>query len=76
MFIAVGIPVLTTTFWVLVFYALFYPNTDMRWMVLQLAGGLILVFLFHLVVGRLIPAPILEGLAHSPHVDEQESGSG
>ena len=58
MFIAVGIPVLTTTFWVLVFYALFYPNTDMRWMVLQLAGGLILVFLFHLVVGRLIPAPI------------------
>jgi hypothetical protein len=64
MFIAVGIPVLTTLFWVLVFYALFYPQTDMRWLVLQLAGGLIVVFLFHLLVGRLIPAPIREGPIH------------
>ena len=64
MFIAVGIPVLTTSFWVLVFYALFYPQTDMRWLVLQLAGGLIILFLFHLLVGRLIPAPIREGQIH------------
>ncbi len=73
MFIAVGIPVLTTTFWVLVFYALFYPNTDMRWLVLQLAGGLFLVFLFHLIVGRLIPAPIREGQSRPVHVDDPGS---
>lgn len=69
MFIAVGIPVLTTSFWILVFYALFYPQTDMRWFVLQLAGGLVIVFLFHLLAGRLIPAPIREGQTHSAPAD-------
>lgn len=64
MFIAVGIPVLTTSFWLLVFYALFYPQTDMRWFVLGLGGGLAVVFLVHLFVGRLIPAPIREGQTH------------
>ena len=64
MFIAVGIPVLTTSFWVLVFYALFYPQTDMRVFVLGLAGGLGIVFLVHLFTGRLIPAPIREGQIH------------
>ena len=61
MFIAVGIPTLTTSFWVLVLYALFYPYRDMRWFVLEFAGGLILVFLLHLLAGRLIPAPITKG---------------
>jgi hypothetical protein len=61
MFIAVGIPMITTSFWVLVLYALFYPRTDMRWFVLTLAGGLVLVFLAHLLAGRLVPAPIREG---------------
>ena len=66
MFIAVGIPVLTTSFWVLVLYALFYPQTDMKsFSVLELAGGLVLLFLFHLLIGRLIPAPIREGQTHS-----------
>ena len=60
MFIAVGIAMITTSFWVLVLYALFYPQTDMRWFVLGLAGGLMLVFLIHLVAGRLIPAPLHE----------------
>jgi len=60
MFIAVGIPMLTTTFWVLVLYALFYPQRDMRWFVLALGGGMILTFLLHLMTGRLIPAPIYE----------------
>jgi len=61
MFIAVGIPMLTTSFWILVLYALFYPHKDMRWFVLGLAGTLVLTFLLHLVAGRLIPAPILPG---------------
>jgi hypothetical protein len=60
MFIAVGIPSLTTTFWVLVMYALFYSRADLRWPVLGLAGALVLVFVLHLVAGRLIPAPIRE----------------
>ena len=71
MFIAVGIPILTTSFWILVLYALFYPQTDMRWFVLALAGGLIAVFLFHLVVGRLIPAPIQGGVTQVPIDDPQ-----
>jgi uncharacterized protein YhhL (DUF1145 family) len=78
MFIAVGIPILTTSFWVLVLYALFYPHTDMRWFVLGLAGGLILVFLLHLLAGRLVPAPIHEGHiyptpASGPPSDSQRS---
>jgi len=64
MFIAVGIPMITTTFWVLVLYALYYPQMDMRWFVLGLAGGLMLLFLFHLLAGRLIPAPIHQGRTH------------
>jgi len=67
MFIAVGIPMLTTTFWVLVLYALFYPQTDMRWFVLGLGGGLIVVFLIHLITGRLIPAPIYEVPTHTEY---------
>ena len=39
MFIAVGIPMLTTSFWVLVLYALFYPHKDMRWFVLGLGAA-------------------------------------
>lgn len=72
MFIAVGIPVLTTSFWVLVLYALFYPQTDMRWFVLALAAGLIAVFLLHLVAGRLIPAPIQGGVTRVP-IDDPRS---
>ena len=64
MFIAVGIPVLTTSFWVLVLYALFYPQTDRRWFLLSLAGALVLLFLAHLFAGRLIPAPIRERPTH------------
>jgi hypothetical protein len=64
MFIAVGIPMITTSFWVLVLYALFYPHKDMRWFVLALAGGLLAMFLLHLIAGRLIPAPIREGQIH------------
>jgi len=75
MFIAVGIPVLTTSFWLLVLYALFYPQTDMKLFVLELAGGLVLVFLFHLLIGRLIPAPIREGQTHSGPVEDPESKS-
>jgi hypothetical protein len=72
MFIAVGIPMITTSFWVLVLYALFYPQTDMRWFVLGLAGGLMLVFLVHLVAGRLIPAPLHEAPTHpAPAADPQ-----
>jgi uncharacterized protein (DUF58 family) len=66
MFIAVGIPMITTSFWVLVLYALFYPHTDMRWFVLALAGSLVLVFLIHLLAGRLVPAPIRAGQTHPP----------
>jgi len=62
MFIAVGIPMITTSFWVAVLYALFFPHKDMRWFVLGLAGGLVSLFVAHLVAGRLIPAPIREGL--------------
>ena len=64
MFIAVGIPVLTTSFWVLVLYALFYPQTDRRWFLLSLAGALALLFLAHLFAGRLIPTPIRERPTH------------
>ena len=60
MFIAVGIPMITTSFWLAVLYALFYPQTDMKWFVLAMGGGMILVFLIHLAAGRLIPAPIYE----------------
>jgi len=75
MFIAVGIPMITTTFWVLVLYALYYPQMDMRWFVLGLAGGLMLLFLFHLLAGRLIPAPIHEGRTGTASVREPPSGS-
>jgi hypothetical protein len=59
---------------VLVLYALFYPQADMRWFVLALVGGLMVVFLLHLFAGRLIPAPIREGTTHPaadghPHSD-------
>jgi hypothetical protein len=64
MFIAVGIPMLTTSFWVLVLYALFYPQTDMRWFLLALASALVVVFLIHLFAGRLVPAPIREWPSH------------
>ena len=76
MFIAVGIPILTTCFWVLVLYALFYPQRDMRWFVLELVGGLMLVFLFHLMAGRLIPAPIHEGQTRASGADELHLGGG
>ncbi|HXX16631.1 MAG TPA: hypothetical protein VEJ47_17150 [Candidatus Eremiobacteraceae bacterium] len=69
MFIAVGIPMITTSFWVLVLYALYYPQTDMKWSVLGLAGGLALLFLLHFLAGRLIPAPIHEGQTHSSSTD-------
>lgn len=69
MFIAVGIPMLTTTFWILVLYALFYPHKDMRWFILGLAGSLVLIFLLHLLAGRLVPAPIREGQV--PSIIEQ-----
>jgi hypothetical protein len=75
MFIAVGIPVLTTSFWVLVLYALYYPHTDMRWFVLEFAGGLMAVFLLHLLAGRLIPAPIYEGQTHPTPVGDAQSDS-
>ncbi len=75
MFIAVGIPVLTTSFWVLVLYALFYPHTDMRWFVLEFAGGLMLVFLLHLLAGRLIPAPIHEGQTHPASASDPQADS-
>jgi hypothetical protein len=75
MFIAVGIPVLTTSFWVLVLYALFYPQTDMRWFMLSLGGGFMVVFLLHLFAGRLIPAPIHEGPASSVPSGDSQSDS-
>lgn len=71
MFIAVGIPMLTTTFWILVLYALFYPQTDMRWFILALGGTLVLIFLLHLITGRLVPAPIREGQVPSIAAIEQ-----
>ncbi len=74
MFVAVGIPILTTSFWVLVLYALFYPHTDMRWFVLGLAGGLMAMFLLHLLAGRLVPAPIHERRAPPTHVENPQSG--
>jgi hypothetical protein len=73
MFIAVGIPVLTTSFWVLVLYALFFPQADMRWFVLELAGGLMALFFFHLIAGRLIPAPIHGGRTHTLPANHLES---
>jgi uncharacterized protein YhhL (DUF1145 family) len=75
MFIAVGIPILTTCFWVLVLYALFYPHTDMKWFVLGLAGGLMLMFLLHLLAGRLVPAPIQEGPTHPTCIGGPQSDS-
>ena len=75
MFIAVGIPILTTSFWVLVLYALFYPHADLRWFVLGLAGGLMLLFLLHLLAGRLVPAPIHEGRTHPTPVGDPQSDS-
>jgi hypothetical protein len=45
LFIAVGIPMITTSFRVLVLDALYYPHKDMTWFVLALAGGLVIVFL-------------------------------
>jgi uncharacterized protein YhhL (DUF1145 family) len=75
MFIAVGIPILTTSFWVLVLYALFYPHTDMRWFVLGLGGGLMLMFLLHLLAGRLVPAPIHEGRTQPTSVGGPQSDS-
>ncbi len=75
MFIAVGIPMLTTSFWVLVLYALFYPHKDMRWFVLGLGGGLVAIFLLHLFAGRLIPAPIHEGPMHRVVIDDLGSTS-
>jgi hypothetical protein len=65
MFIAVGIPILTTTFWLLVLYALFYPQANMERFILGLVGFLVLLFLLHLLAGRLIPAPIREGQSRS-----------
>lgn len=70
MFIAVGIPSLTTTFWMLVLYALFDPKVDLRGAVLALAGILVLVFVLHLFAGRLVPAPIEEE-EHSPVSSKQ-----
>jgi uncharacterized protein YhhL (DUF1145 family) len=75
MFVAVGIPILTTFFWVLVLYALFYPHTDMRWFVLGLGGGLMLVFLLHLLAGRLVPARIHEGRTRSTPAGDPRSDS-
>ena len=75
MFIAVGIPVLTTSFWVLVLYAVFYPHANMRWFVFGLAGGLMAVFLLHLLAGRLIPAPIHEGQIHPAPAGDPQSDS-
>jgi hypothetical protein len=49
---------------VLVLYALFYPQADMRPFVLGFVGILMLLFLLHLIAGRLIPAPIREGQTH------------
>jgi uncharacterized protein YhhL (DUF1145 family) len=71
MFIAVGIPMLTTTFWLLVLYALFYPHKNMSWFILALAGALVLIFLLHLITGRLVPAPIREGQVPSIVAIEQ-----
>jgi len=77
MFIAVGIPMLTTTFWVLVLYALFYPQADMRWFVLGFVGILMSLFLLHLIAGRLIPAPIREGQTHpAPAIDAKAEPRG
>ena len=70
MFIAVGIPILTTSFWLLVLYALFYPHTDMRWFVLGLAGGLMVIFVLHLLAGRRVPGPIHEGRANPTPVED------
>jgi len=74
MFIAVGIPMLTTSFWVLVIYALFYSHTDMRWFVLGIGGGLMALFLLHLLAGRLVPAPIREGQEHIAAARDPQAG--
>ena len=71
MFIAAGIPMLTTSFWLLVLYALYYPHHDMKWVILGMAGTLIVIFLLHLIFGRLIPAPIREGQVHPTPVDPE-----
>jgi hypothetical protein len=75
MFIAVGIPMLTTLFWVLVLYALFHPQSTMKLFVLAFAGGLVMVFLIHLLAGRLIPAPIHEGQTHLADRGESRSSA-
>jgi uncharacterized protein YhhL (DUF1145 family) len=75
MFIAVGIPILTTSFWVLVLFALFHPRTDMRWFVFGVGGGLMLVFLLHLLAGRLVPAPVHEGPIHSTGAQKTTIGN-
>jgi uncharacterized protein YhhL (DUF1145 family) len=71
MFIAVGIPVITTCFWLLVLYALFYPHKDMHWFLLALAATLILIFFLHLIAGRLIPAPLREAPTHPAPTDPE-----
>lgn len=71
MFIAVGIPVITTCFWLLVLYALFYPHRNMHSILLALAGTLVFIFLLHLVAGRLIPAPLHEAPTHPAAVDPE-----
>jgi uncharacterized protein YhhL (DUF1145 family) len=75
MFIAVGIPILTTSFWVLVLFALFHPRTDMRWFVFAVGGGLMLVFLLHLFAGRLVPAPLHEGPIHPTRAEKPTIGN-
>jgi hypothetical protein len=72
MFIAVGIPMLTTLFWVLVLYALFHPQNTMKAFVLAFAGGLVVLFLAHLFAGRLIPAPIYEGQTRAVQAEGRE----
>ena len=75
MFIAVGIPTITTSFWVLVLYTLFHPNADMSTFVLVFAGAMLLLFVAHLAAGRLIPAPISGAVAHltprDPNLDSE-----
>jgi hypothetical protein len=58
MFIAVGLPTLTTLFWILVLYALFNPQNTLKSFVVAFAGGLVVIFVAHLFAGRLIPAPV------------------
>jgi len=66
MLIAVGIPILTTCFWVLVLYALFYPHADLRWFVLGLAGGLVLLFLPIFLPDAWFPLRLTKGAPTPP----------